>query len=300
MNAASLSGRELAAHIRERASANVRDLSERAVFPRLGIVVATTDEATASYVRSIVRSAAKARISCDVVDLGPGVSAGEVRDALYKLSDDPGVHGIILQTPLPAGLSATDLAGAIDPAKDVDGANPVSLGRLLAGQEAFAPATAQAVLALLDHHQVDLAGRRVVVVGRSTVVGKPVAQLLLGRDATVTMCHSRTRDLAWHTRDAEILVVAAGRARMITSEHVRPAAIVIDVGTNPDGTGGIVGDVDSAAVSPIVGALTPVPGGVGPVTAALLLGNTVRAAGWLWAAGDRPVPTSNGQKPLGQ
>ncbi|HEX3827391.1 MAG TPA: tetrahydrofolate dehydrogenase/cyclohydrolase catalytic domain-containing protein [Sporichthyaceae bacterium] len=283
MSTVSLSGRELAAQIRERAASTVRGLAEREVFPRLAVVVATSDEATASYVGSIVRSAAKVRIAADVVDLGPAVSAEDIRDTLHKLSGDPTVHGIILQTPLPAGLSATGLAVAIDPAKDVDGANPLSLGRLLAGQRTFAPATAQAVLALLDHHQIDLAGKRVVVVGRSTVVGKPVAQLLLGRDATVTVCHSRTRELAWHTRGAEVLVVAAGRARMITGEHVRPDAVVIDVGTNPEDSGGIVGDVDSASVTGIAGALTPVPGGVGPVTSALLLGNTAEAARWLGA-----------------
>jgi methylenetetrahydrofolate dehydrogenase (NADP+)/methenyltetrahydrofolate cyclohydrolase len=278
MSMMSLPGRELAARIRESAASTARELFERTVFPRLAVVVATSDEATASYVRSIVRSAGKAQIACDVVDLGPAASAGDIRDALCKLSDDPAVHGVILQTPLPPTLSATALAGAIDPTKDVDGANPVSMGRLIAGQQAFAPATAQAVLTLLDHYQVDLAGKRVVVVGRSTVVGKPVAQLLLRRDATVTVCHSRTRDLAWHTRDAEVLVVAAGRPGMITGEHVRPNAVVVDVGTNPDDAGGIVGDVDSASVAGIAGALTPVPGGVGPVTSALLLGNTVRAA----------------------
>lgn len=278
MTAVSLTGRNLAARIRERTAAAVRELLAQGTFPRLAVVVATSDEATASYVRSIVRSAGKVDIACDVVDLGSGASSDEIRDALYKLSHDPAVHGIILQTPLPDELSAPEVAGALDSAKDIDGANPVSLGRLTAGQQAFAPATAQAVLALLDHHQVELSGRHAVVVGRSTVVGKPAAQLLLGRDATVTVCHSRTRDLAWHTRNAEVLVVAAGRPAMITGEHVRPGAIVIDVGTNPNAEGGIVGDVEVASVLEIAGGLTPVPGGVGPVTAALLLANTVRAA----------------------
>ena len=165
----------------------------------------------------------------------------------------------------------------IDPAKDVDGANPVSLGRLMTGLPAFAPATAAAVLALLDHHQVALSGRRAVVVGRSAVVGKPVAQLLIGRDATVTVCHSRTVDLASVTRVAEVLVVAAGRAGLIGPEHVAVGATVIDVGINATAGGGMAGDVDPA-VAGVAGGLSPVPGGVGPVTTAVLLRHVTEAA----------------------
>ena len=201
-----------------------------------------------------------------------------IRAALTTLSGDPAVHGILLQTPLPGGARLAELAGFIDPAKDVDGANPVSLGRLMTGLPAFAPATAAAVLALLDHHQVALSGRRAVVVGRSAVVGKPVAQLLIGRDATVTVCHSRTVDLASVTRTAEVLVVAAGRAGLIGPGHVAPGAVVIDVGTNATADGGLAGDVDPAVAS-VAGALSPVPGGVGPVTTALLLRHVTEAAG---------------------
>ena len=169
------------------------------------MVTATADEASVWYVRSLARTAAKAGIACDVTDLVPHApgrpesqqaTVAGIRAALTTLSGDPAVHGILLQTPLPGGARLAELAGSIDPAKDVDGANPVSLGRLMTGLPAFAPATAAAVLALLDHHQVALSGRRAVVVGRSAVVGKPVAQLLIGRDATVTVCHSRTVDLA--------------------------------------------------------------------------------------------------------
>jgi methylenetetrahydrofolate dehydrogenase (NADP+)/methenyltetrahydrofolate cyclohydrolase len=200
-----------------------------------------------------------------------------VEAALAKLSDDRGVHGIVLATPLPAGTRLASLASAIDPAKDVDGANPVSLGRLMTGLPAFAPATAAAVIALLDHHQVALAGRRAVVVGRSAVVGKPVAHLLLDRDATVTICHSRTRELALVTRQAEVLVVAAGRAGLIGVSHVGAGATVIDVGTNVTPSGELVGDVDPA-VAEIAGALSPVPGGVGPVTTALLMRHVIESA----------------------
>ena len=183
--------------------------------------------------------------------------------------------GIILTTPLP-GARLAELAAAIDPAKDVDGANPVSLGRLMTGLPAFAPATAEAVLRLLDHHRVELEGRRAVVVGRSAVVGKPVAHLLLDRNATVTIAHSRTRDLTAITRQADVLVVAAGRAGLIGRDHVTPGAIVIDVGTNATPDGGLAGDVDPTVAD--VAALSPVPGGVGPVTTAVLLRHVTDAA----------------------
>jgi methylenetetrahydrofolate dehydrogenase (NADP+)/methenyltetrahydrofolate cyclohydrolase len=205
--------------------------------------------------------------------------AAEVRATLRRLSADPGVHGIILQTPLPPGVDGVEVAGDIAADKDVDGANPLSLGRLTAGLPAFAPATAAAVMRLIDDHGVALSGRRAVVVGRSLVVGKPVAMLLLARDATVTVCHSRTADLAVHTAAADVLVAAVGRPRMLGAEHVGPGAVVIDVGTTPDESGTLVGDVDTAAVTGRAGAVTPVPGGVGPVTTALLLLNTAVAAG---------------------
>jgi methylenetetrahydrofolate dehydrogenase (NADP+)/methenyltetrahydrofolate cyclohydrolase len=210
--------------------------------------------------------------------LADDASAADVGATLRRLSADAGVHGIILQTPLPPGVDGVEVAGDIAFEKDVDGANPLSLGRLTAGLPAFAPATAGAVMRLLDDHGVALSGRRVVVVGRSLVVGKPVAMLLLARDATVTVCHSRTADLPARTAEADVLVAAVGRPRMLGAEHVAAGAVVIDVGTTPDENGALVGDVDAAAVTGRAGALTPVPGGVGPVTTALLLLNTVTAA----------------------
>jgi methylenetetrahydrofolate dehydrogenase (NADP+)/methenyltetrahydrofolate cyclohydrolase len=278
MTAVLLSGRELAAQMRSDTAAAARALRAAGTSPVLAVVTATADEASASYVRSISRAAARAEVNSEIHDLGAEASEGDIRDRLAKLSADPAVHGIILQTPLPSGVSPIGLADAIDPAKDVDGANPVSLGRLVVGLPAFAPATAEAVLKLLDHYGIGLSARRVVVVGRSTVVGKPVAHLLLARDATMTICHSRTADLAEHTRQADVLVVAAGRAGLVTGEHLRTGCCVIDVGTNTDGSGGIVGDVEAASALRVAGALSPVPGGVGPVTSALLIDHTVRAA----------------------
>lgn len=272
-----LSGRELAAEIRAETAAAAAESAAAHHPPRLSVVTATDDEASAWYVRSIASAAGKVGIGCEVEDLGPQATAGGIAAQLSALSADPTVAGIILTTPLPGGARLAELAEAIDPAKDVDGANPVSLGRLMTGLPAFAPATAEAVLRLLDHHQVELSGRRAVVVGRSAVVGKPVAQLLLDRNATVTIAHSRTRDLTSITRQADVLVVAAGRTALIGPDHVTPATIVIDVGTNATPDGGLAGDVDPR-VADVAAALSPVPGGVGPVTTAVLLRHVTDAA----------------------
>jgi methylenetetrahydrofolate dehydrogenase (NADP+) / methenyltetrahydrofolate cyclohydrolase len=278
VTARSLGGREVAAKLRASAAESVAALAESGVAPRLAIVVATREESAAWYVRSLSGAAARLGIGCDVTELPADTPAAEIALALGALSADPSVHGILLQAPLPAGLRPAEIASAIELAKDVDGASPLSLGRLMAGLPSFAPATAQAVVQLLDFHGIGLAGRRAVVVGRSLVVGKPLAQLLLARDATVTVCHSRTPDLGSVTREAEVLVVAAGRRGLITTGHVRPGAVVVDVGTNTAADGGLAGDVDAAGVAAIAGALSPVPGGVGPVTTAQLLLNTVAAA----------------------
>jgi methylenetetrahydrofolate dehydrogenase (NADP+)/methenyltetrahydrofolate cyclohydrolase len=273
-----LSGKELAAGMRAEVAAAAAELAAAGTPPRLAVVVATADESSAWYVRSIARAAEKTGIACSVVDLGETATTDRIRAELAALSGDPAVHGIVLQTPLPADAVFEDLAASIDPAKDVDGANPLSLGRLAAGLPAFAPATAAAVLALLDHHGIPLSGAHAVVVGRSTVVGKPAALLLLQRDATVTVCHSRTKDLAAVSRSADVLVAAVGRSELITAEHVGQDAVVIDVGTNPTPDGGLVGDVDAGSVTGRAAGLSPVPGGVGPVTTALLLRHTVASA----------------------
>jgi methylenetetrahydrofolate dehydrogenase (NADP+)/methenyltetrahydrofolate cyclohydrolase len=274
VTAASLTGRELAATIRAAAAARAAELTVAGRQPRLAVVTATDDEASASYVRSIANAAGKEGIACDLLRT---TTAAGVSATLAQLADDPEVHGVLLQTPLPEGALLADLARAIPAGKDVDGASPESLGRVTAGLPAFAPATAEAVLALLDYYQVELRGRHAVVVGRSVVVGKPVAHLLLDRHATVTISHSRTADLAAITRQADVLVVAAGRAGLIGPEHVSPGATVIDIGTNATDGGRLAGDVDPA-VADVAAALSPVPGGIGPVTTALLLRHVVEAA----------------------
>ena len=269
-----LGGRELAGQLRAAAAERAAELAKDGSQPRLAVVTANDDGGSAAYVRSLAAAAAREGIACDVAR---STTAGGITATLAQLADDPEVHGIILQTPLPDGANLVELAAAIPPAKDVDGAGPESLGRLVAGLPTFAPATAEAVLALLDHYGVELRGRHAVVVGRSVVVGKPTAHLLLDRHATVTICHSRTPDLPAITRQADVLVAAAGRAGLIGPGHVSPGTTVVDVGTNVTQDGGLAGDVDPAAAR-VAAALTPVPGGVGPVTTALLLQHVVQAA----------------------
>lgn len=272
-----IDGKAIAATMLAEVTAEVATLRAAGVVPTLAVVVPTTDEATAWYVRSIARTAAKVGIECRVDQLDAPDHAGLAKH-LDALSADADVHGIICQTPLPAGVGLAEVAGHIAADKDVDGANPTSLGRLAAGLPTFAPATAAAVLEILRHEQVPLTGVRAVVAGRSTVVGKPAALLLLAEHATVTVCHSRTADLAEVCAGADVLVAAVGRAHLLGPAHVKPGAVVIDVGTNPTPEGGMVGDVDTEAVAGRARLITPIPGGVGPVTTALLMRHTARAS----------------------
>ena len=274
-------GRTIAVTMATATAAAADVLRSAGVTPTLAVLVPTGDPGAAWYVRSIQRAAARAGIACQVHRMGGLPSAEQIAARLAELSLDPAVHGVICQTPLPAGVDLPSVGSAIPAGKDVDGANPDSLGRLAAGLPGvFAPATAAAVLAILRHERVPLSGRRAVVVGRSTVVGKPAALLLLAEHATVTIAHSRTQDLRSVCREADVLVVAAGQPELIGADHVRPGAVVIDVGTSPTDDGGVAGDVDAAAVTGIASVLTPVPGGVGPVTTAVLMQHTVQAAAW--------------------
>jgi methylenetetrahydrofolate dehydrogenase (NADP+)/methenyltetrahydrofolate cyclohydrolase len=273
-----LSGRNLAKLIQKEAHDEARKLETDGLRPTLAVVVATDDGSTLWYVRSIERAAESAGINCRIVDLGHDATGQVLASVLKDLSDEPSVNGIILQTPLPPGVDADALVGHIAPEKDIDGANPLSLGRLAVGQPSFAPATARAVTEILDHFDIPVAGRNVVVIGRSTVVGKPLSLLLLERDATVTVCHSRSGALEKYTKTADVVVVAAGRTGLLNGGHISSGAVVIDVGTNVLSNGSLVGDVDEASVRGIAGALTPVPGGVGSVTTSLLLLHTTEAA----------------------
>ncbi len=252
--------------------------AERGVTPTLAVVLVGDFAPSQIYVRNKKRAAESVGIASRDCLYPQGLSQKELVALLGSLNADPAVHGILLQLPLPKGLDEDGAIAAIAPEKDADGLHPANLGRLLAGEPSVVPCTPAGCLEILDHYGAKLEGAEAVVIGRSRLVGKPLAQLLLARHATVTMCHTRTRDLAAHTRRADVLCVAAGRPKMVTGDMVKEGAWVIDVGINRLDTGKLVGDVDFESVKPRAGAVTPVPGGVGVMTVAMLLKNTLAAA----------------------
>ncbi len=262
--------------------AEVREGVERlkaakGVVPTLAVVCVGDYAPSQIYVANKKKAAESVGIASRDFLYPAGLNRHDLLQLISALNIDEEVHGILLQLPLPQGLHENEAIAAIAPEKDVDGLTPVSLGRLLAGEPGIVPCTPAGCLRILDHYHVGLAGKEAVVIGRSRLVGKPLAQLLLARNATVTMCHTRTADLAAHTRRADVLCVAAGRAGVVTGDMVKEGAWVIDVGINRLPTGKVVGDVDFASVSPRAH-VTPVPGGVGPMTIAMLLRNTLTAA----------------------
>ena len=251
---------------------------EHGVTPGLAVVLVGGDPASAVYVRGKKNTAASVGIASPDYVYPEGLGQNALLELVDRLNVDPSVHGVLVQLPLPKGLDEDAVVRRIAPAKDVDGLTPTNLGQLLAGQPGTVPCTPAGCLEVLDHYGAKLEGAETVVVGRSRLVGKPLAQLLLARHATVTMCHTRTRDLAFHTRRADILCVAAGRPRMITGDMVKSGAWVIDVGVNRLETGKLAGDVDFDSVEKVAHAVTPVPGGIGPMTIAMLMKNTMAAA----------------------
>jgi methylenetetrahydrofolate dehydrogenase (NADP+)/methenyltetrahydrofolate cyclohydrolase len=257
---------------------NVLTLQERDIRPGLATVQIGDDPASRIYVRNKVRACSEAGVNSIHHDLPGNSSEDDVLKLLHQLNRDPSVHGIIVQLPVPKHLDARRLSQAIAVAKDVDGFNWQNLGALVEGAPGILPCTPRAVLVMLDHANIPVAGRHAVVVGRSNIVGKPVALLLIGRGATVTVCNSQTPDLGAITRQADILVVATGKAGLVTAGMVKPGVAVIDVGINRLPTGKIAGDVAFDEVKEVAGWITPVPGGVGPMTVAMLVENTVNAA----------------------
>jgi methylenetetrahydrofolate dehydrogenase (NADP+)/methenyltetrahydrofolate cyclohydrolase len=274
-----LEGKAVAAKVLAEVKAGVAALTARTgVQPTLAVVMVCEDPASQIYVRNKKRAADDVGIASRDFLFPAGCSQAELSETIRRINADPSVHGILLQLPLPKGLDENDAVNAIAPAKDADGLHPVSLGNLLAGKPSMVPCTPAGCLEILDHYGIALEGAEAVVVGRSRLVGKPLAQLLLGRNATVTTCHTRTRDLAEHCRRADVLCVAAGRPRFITGDMVKDGAVVIDVGVNRLDTGKLAGDVDFDSASKRARAITPVPGGVGLMTVAMLMKNTLLAA----------------------
>ena len=278
MTATIIDGRAVAARVRDEVARGAAALTKRTgQAPGLATILVGDDPASAVYVSNKRKASAQAGIVDHHQHLPADSTQQDVADVIDRCNEDPEVHGILLQLPVPEGLDGAALTARIDPDKDVDGLTPISAGRLAQGTPGLRPCTPLGVIELLDAYEVPLEGAEAVVVGRSDLVGKPVAAMLLARNATVTMCHSRTRDLAGVCSRGDVLVAAIGRARMLGAAHVKPGAAVIDVGINRTADG-LTGDVDYEQVAERAGLITPVPGGVGPMTIAMLLRNTVLAA----------------------
>ena len=272
-----LEGNAVAEKVLAEVRAGVARVQAKGVTPSLAVLLLGNDPASGLYVRSKKRMAASVGIASPDYVYPDGLSRAQLLELIDRLNADPAIHGILPQLPLPKGIDEDEIIARIAPEKDVDGIHPVNMGRLLAGHPSVLPCTPAGCMEILDHYGAKLEGAEAVMIGRSRIVGKPLAQLLLARHATVTMCHTRTADLAFHTRRADVLCVAAGRANMVTAGMVKPGAWVIDVGNTQLPSGKWVGDVDFEGVSKIAH-VTPVPGGVGPMTRAMLLRNTLLAA----------------------
>ena len=273
-----LDGKAVAAEVRAEVAAGVPELKARGVSVRLDVILAGEDPASVTYVAMKQRDSAEVGIDSRVHRFPDDVPQEELATLVGDLNGDPAVSGFFMQLPLPDGLDPVPLISRIDPAKDVDGLSPESVGRLAVGLPSLLPCTPHGIVRLLKANGVELSGAEAVVVGRSNLVGKPLAQLLLRENATVTACHSRTRDLPSVTRRADVLVAAAGRREMVGAEHVKEGAAVVDVGIHRREEGGLVGDVRFEEVEPVAAWISPVPGGVGPMTRAMLLHNALQAA----------------------
>jgi methylenetetrahydrofolate dehydrogenase (NADP+) / methenyltetrahydrofolate cyclohydrolase len=273
-----IDGNALARSIRDDVSRRVSLLAPRGVVPGLAVVLVGDDAASSVYVRNKVKDCAEVGIVSTLDRMPADTTEHALLARIAQLNADPAVHGILVQLPLPEHIDEHRVIEAISPAKDADGFHVSNVGLLLTGKPLFRPCTPYGVMKMLEHAGARLDGAEAVVIGRSNIVGKPQALMLLAAGATVTVCHSRTRDLASHTRRADVLVAAVGRPGLVTADMVKPGAIVIDVGMNRGADGKLCGDVDFAAVREVAGAITPVPGGVGPMTRAMLLVNTIEAA----------------------
>jgi len=272
-----LEGKVIAAQMREDMAKDLEKLTQAGVKPGLRVILIGNDPAAASYVRMVERRSNKDGLDASVLYLEDTISEEDLLNEIVKLNEDPSVHGILVQMPLPKHVDKDKIIEAISPEKDVDGFHEINAGKLYVGLDALNPCTPYGAIHMLEYSGIEISGKHAVVIGRSNVVGKPMAMLLLERNATVTICHSRTKDLAALTKQADILIAAAGRPHMVTADMVKEGAVVIDVGIH-EVDGGITGDVDFESVKEVAGYLSPVPGGVGTTTIATLSWNTIKAA----------------------
>ncbi|PYF03030.1 bifunctional methylenetetrahydrofolate dehydrogenase/methenyltetrahydrofolate cyclohydrolase FolD [Ureibacillus chungkukjangi] len=273
-----INGNEIGQEIRKSVADRVMKLKDQGVTPGLAVILVGDNPASQTYVRNKQKSCEAIGIFSELIKLPQEVSEEELLNQIRSLNNSENIHGILVQLPLPSHINEDKVIATISPEKDVDGFSPISVGKMMLGQETYLPCTPFGVMKLLEHAGIDIAGKHAVIVGRSHIVGKPMGQLLLQKDATVTYTHSKTPELPSITKQADIIVAAVGRPNFITKEHVKSGAVVIDVGINRDENNKLIGDVHFAEVEQVASHITPVPGGVGPMTITMLLFNTVQSA----------------------
>lgn len=272
-----LDGKEIAKDYRQGLQNQVEALKEKGFTPKLSVILVGNDGASQSYVRSKKKAAEKIGMISEIVHLEETATEEEVLNELNRLNNDDSVSGILVQVPLPKQVSEQKILEAINPDKDVDGFHPINIGKLYIDEQTFVPCTPLGIMEILKHADIDLEGKNAVVIGRSHIVGQPVSKLLLQKNASVTILHSRSKDMASYLKDADVIVSAVGKPGLVTKDVVKEGAVIIDVGNTPDENGKLKGDVDYDAVKEIAGAITPVPGGVGPLTITMVLNNTLLA-----------------------
>lgn len=271
-------GKELAQSLRDDMKEEVEALRLKGIIPGLTVVLIGDDPASKSYVKGKQKASDYVGVASELIELPSSTSQEELLTLIDELNSKTTVHGILVQLPLPAHIDEQVIIEAISPEKDVDGFHPVSIGRMMTGKDTFYPCTPYGIIQMLKSKQIDIEGKHAVIIGRSNIVGKPVGQLLLGENATVTYCHSRTKDMAKFIADADILIVAVGIAHFINGDHIKEGAVVIDVGVNRVEDGSLTGDVDFESAKEKAGFITPVPKGVGPMTITMLMHNTIKSA----------------------
>ncbi|HHB0329084.1 TPA: bifunctional methylenetetrahydrofolate dehydrogenase/methenyltetrahydrofolate cyclohydrolase FolD [Staphylococcus aureus] len=272
-----LDGKQIAKDYRQGLQDQVEALKEKGFTPKLSVILVGNDGASQSYVRSKKKAAEKIGMISEIVHLEETATEEEVLNELNRLNNDDSVSGILVQVPLPKQVSEQKILEAINPEKDVDGFHPINIGKLYIDEQTFVPCTPLGIMEILKHADIDLEGKNAVVIGRSHIVGQPVSKLLLQKNASVTILHSRSKDMASYLKDADVIVSAVGKPGLVTKDVVKEGAVIIDVGNTPDENGKLKGDVDYDAVKEIAGAITPVPGGVGPLTITMVINNTLLA-----------------------
>lgn len=278
MTATIISGKELSTELKQNMKEDVKESIEKGVKPHLAVILVGDNPASQSYVRGKKKACAEIGMMSTLIELPESVTLIDLIEEINQLNEDPTVHGILVQLPLPDHIDEQAIIEAIHPSKDVDGFHPISIGKMMTGQDTFLPCTPYGIITMLKSQDISINGKEAVVLGRSNIVGKPVGQLLLNENATVTYCHSQTKDLKAHTSRADILVVALGKPNYISKDYVKEGAVVIDVGINRLEDGSLTGDVNFEEVKEKAAYITPVPRGVGPMTITMLLQNTIKAA----------------------